>query len=272
MGKRTSLSLIEKQITDRLGEERLNNQDCPMIIIKYNNYRDVIVQFQDEYKAEVHTTYKHFSKGEVKNPYAPSVYDIGMIGNKYATSINKKHTREYLCWRCMLERCYSDLYKNKHRTYENVVCCNEWLLYENFYEWLHSQPNFDKWLNGHRWAIDKDIFIKGNKIYSPETCCLVPSNVNGLFVGCNTERNEFPIGVSYHKATQKYRAEISKYNNGKYISEHIGLYDTAEKAFLAYKKEKESYIKQVAEIEYNKGNITNECYEAMINYEVEITD
>ena len=43
-------------------------------------------------------------------------------------------------------------------------------------------------------------------------------------------------------------------------------------AFLAYKKAKESYIKQVAKEEYDKGNITKTCYEAMINYEVEITD
>jgi uncharacterized membrane protein len=31
-------------------------------------------------------------------------------------------------------------------------------------------------------------------------------------------------------------------------------------------------IKQIAKEEYNKGNITKQCYEAMINYEVEITD
>lgn len=265
-------NLIEKQIIDRLGEERLNNQGCSMIIIKYNNYNDIIVQFQDKYRAEVHTTYKHFSKGEVKNPYTPSVYGVGMIGSKYATSINKKHTREYLCWRCILERCYSDLYKNKYPTYQNAVCCEEWLLYENFYEWLHIQPNFNEWLNGERWAIDKDILIKGNKIYSPDTCCLVPQNVNCLFVKCNAVRRDLPIGVSYHKATQKYRAEISKYNNGKNISEHIGLYDTPEQAFYAYKQVKESYIEQIAQEEYIKRNITKQCYESMTNYKIEIDD
>ncbi len=265
-------SLIEKQMIDRLGEERQNSQYCSMKIIKYNSYNDVVVQFQDKYRAIVHTTYKHFSKGAVKNPYAPSVYEVGMIGNKYITSIDRKHIREYLCWSGVLERCYSDLYKNKHHTYNDVICCDEWLLYENFYEWLHSQENFDKWLNGDRWAIDKDILFKRNKMYSPETCCLVPQNVNGIFVKCNTERRVLPIGVSYHKATQKYRAEISKYNNGKYVSEHIGLYNTIEEAFQAYKKVKEFYIKQVAREEYVKGNITKICYDAMMNYEVEIDD
>lgn len=29
-------------------------------------------------------------------------------------------------------------------------------------------------------ALDKDIFIKGNKVYGPDTCCLVPIRVNAL--------------------------------------------------------------------------------------------
>ena len=270
MGRRTSL--IEKQMIHRLGEEQLNNQCCLMKIVEYNDYRDIVVQFQDKYKAKVHTTYQHFINGKVKNPYIASVYETGMIGSKYPTSINRKHIKEYLCWCCILERCYSNLYKNKYPTYQNAICCEEWLLYENFYEWLHKQPNFEKWSNGERWAIDKDIFIKRNKIYSPDTCCLVPQNVNCLFVKCDAARGNLPIGVTYHEATQKYRVEISKYHNGRSISEHIGLYTTIEEAFLSYKKAKESYIKKVAEEEYANGNITKQCYEAMMKYEVEIDD
>ena len=53
----------------------------------------------------------------------------------------------------------------------------------------------------------------------------------------------------------------------------IGYYSTPEKAFyLGYKPYKENIIKQVAQIEYDNGNITEECYQAMMNYEVEIDD
>ena len=52
----------------------------------------------------------------------------------------------------------------------------------------------------------------------------------------------------------------------------LGYYSTPEKAFQAYKVYKEDIIKQVAEVEYKAGNITEECYQAMIRYEVEIDD
>ena len=43
------------------------------------------------------------------------------------------------------------------------------------------------------------------------------------------------------------------------------------KNFLVYKNKKEFYIKQIAKEEYDNGNITKQCYDAMMKYEVEIT-
>lgn len=239
-----------------------------MKIIKYNNAHDVVVEFQDKYKANIHTEYKHFLSGNVKNPYYTSVFNVGMIGNKYPSFVNGKSTKEHLMWRHMLERCFCDTFKNKHPTYENSSCCEEWLLFENFYEWLHSQENFDKWLNGERWAIDKDILIKGNKIYSPETCCLVPSNVNLLFTKRDTLRSDLPIGV--RKNGNGFQAQwCNPFINKKEFS---STYSTANKAFIKYKYCKENLIKKVAKSEYSNGNITKQCYDAMMCYEVEITD
>jgi len=41
---------------------------------------------------------------------------------------------------------------------------------------------------------------------------------------------------------------------------------------MAYKEYKEKLIKQFAVKNYNLGYITKECYDAMMMYEVEITD
>jgi len=56
------------------------------------------------------------------------------------------------------------------------------------------------------------------------------------------------------------------------IRVHLGVYNIPDEAFLEYKKYKEQVIKRVAEIEYSKKNITEECYNAMLKYEVEISD
>lgn len=239
-----------------------------MKIVEYNNSLDIVIEFQDKYKTKIHSCYHHFLSGNIKNPYYPSVCGIGMIGVKYPSRENGKHTKEYQTWIHMLKRCFNENVKKKQPTYKDIICCEEWLLYENFYEWLHSQENFNKWLNGDGWCIDKDIIVKGNKIYSKETCCLVPNYVNVLFTKRESCRGRLPIGVAEQNG--KYRVECN--NPFEPYIKYLGMYPTPEKAFQVYKKYKEKIIKQVAQLEFNKNNITQKCYEAMINYIVEITD
>ena len=240
-----------------------------MEIVEDNGYKNIVVEFQDEYKTRIKTNYGNFKLGSIKNPYYPSIYGVGITGNKYPISVNCDSVKEYDIWHRILERCVYDKLRAKYPAYNDVECCEEWLLYENFYEWLHSQENFDKWLNGRRWAIDKDILIKRNKVYYPDACCLVPQNVNCLFLKREAERGSYPIGVRY-RDNEGFIAVCSNPFLNK--AEELGSYSTPERAFYAYKVYKEDIIKQVAEVEYDKGNITKACYEAMMNYEVEIDD
>ena len=253
----------------KVNETKLNNQGSFMKIIMCKNKSDVVVEFQDKYKAKVHTTYSNFTKGEVKNPYHPSVFGVGIIGVKYPVSVKCKHTKDYTVWKSMLKRCYDQKTKERNPYYKNIKCCEEWLNFELFCDWLHSQSNYDKWLEGNRWALDKDILIKGNKEYSPYACCLVPQNVNCLFLKREALRGEYPIGVTY-KNNGFTACCNNSFTNKK---EELGIFSTPEKAFyLGYKPYKEDMIKKVAKVEYDIGNITKECYDAMMNYEVEITD
>lgn len=251
-----------------IGETKYNNQGCLMEIVEYNNSTDIVVEFQDKNRTRVKTQYCNFKSGSIKNPYYPSVYGIGITGNKYPRSINCKVTKEYDAWIHILQRSFDDKCKAKQPTYNDVTCCKEWLNYENFYEWLHNQPNFDKWYNGKRWAIDKDILVKGNKIYSPETCCLIPQNVNCLFLKREAERGKYPIGVRY--TDDGFLATCRNPFLNRTVE--LGCYSTPEKAFQVYKKYKEMIIKEVGWTEYKTGNITEKCYRAMIKYKVEIDD
>lgn len=252
----------------KLYEEKINNQGSPMMIVECIGKSNIIVEFQDEHKARVHTNYGNFQRGLVKNPYLPSVYGIGVIGIKYPVSIKSIRTKEYCAWHSLIKRCYDHKTRERQPSYKITSICDEWLLFENFGDWLCSQPNYDKWLNGERWALDKDILVKRNKIYSPETCCLVPQNVNCLFLKRESQRGDYPIGVRY--SSDGFMA--SCHNPFTNRNEIIGYYSTPEKAFIAYKNYKEDIIRRVAEIECSNNNITKECYEAMMCYEVEIDD
>lgn len=258
---------------ERIGLEKYNNQGYVMKIIEYNDFSNIVVEFQDNYKAKVHTGFNCFENGSTKNPYHPTIFGVGITGNKYPLSYidkngKKKRTKEYQTWCDMLRRCYDEKYK--YYTYKDAIVSKEWLLYENFYEWLHSQENFDKWSLLERSAIDKDIICKGNKVYSSKKCCLVPTNINNLFTKSDIARGELPIGVAL--SGKDCNGYIAYYSNGNKERIYLGYYYSADEAFQVYKQYKEKAIKRIAQEEYNEGNITKQCYDAMMKYEVEITD
>ena len=254
-------------ISSRLGETAYNTQGCKMTIIKYNTANDLIVEFENGYKT--HGLYKDFKKGNIKNLYYPSIFGKAYIGKKYPIYDNKKPSKEYRTWFNMLTRCYDPKWKMNYPVYEECECCNEWLNFENFYEWVHNQENFETWKRLNRSALDKDIIIKHNKVYSPSTCLLVPCNINVLFTRNEKNRGKYPIGVTLHEETGLYKAYCS---DGCKRTEHLGLYNTPKEAFETYKRYKEQLIKDIAQKSYKNQEISQRCYEAMNKYIVEITD
>ena len=190
---------------------------------------------------------------------------IGSIGKGEYNSI--KDSKAYMVWKGMLDRCYNEKYRNKYRTYIDCEVCEEWLCFQNFAEWFYE--NYYE-IEGEEIHLDKDILMKGNKMYSPDTCIFVPKRINSLFTKCDRARGSLPVGVRYRRDTNKFRVECSTQKNGVKHRVSLGQYDTVEEAFEVYKQFKENYIKEVAE-EY-KNKIPVKLYEALIDYEVEITD
>ena len=213
-------------------------------------------------------------------PNGHLIYGIGFFNGKYPITIAPgKRSKENETWRGMLKRCYEPAYQDREPTYVGCSVCEEWYCYDAFYEWITTQENYEKWKEGGRgWCLDKDISIKGNKIYSPDTCFLVPRNVNNLFTNRRLYRGEFPIGVSYSDKINKFLVycmnpfqEKSKKALKKHAS-YVGTYNTKEEAFHAYKTYKENIIVRVAKEEFEKENITKECYLAMLEYKIDISD
>ena len=130
-------------------------------------------------------------KGEVKDHYSPSVFGVGILGNKYPSSEYGVHTKEYGLWQHMLERCYSDTYKKKKPTYEGCEVGDNFKSYEYFHEWCNKQIGFDNDGNGNPFHLDKDLLTKGNKVYSENTSVFIPKEINSLLVKREASRGEY---------------------------------------------------------------------------------
>ena len=263
-----------KQREERLGEINISNEGYEMKIVEYNGYMDIIVEFQDKYKAKVHTRYQDFKRGGIKNPYHPCVLGLGYYGQGKYRSRGKdgKKTKAYDYWHGMLQRNYDPYLLNKYPTYRDCYICEEWLCFQNFAEWFYR--NYYE-IEEQRMCLDKDILCKGNKIYSPKTCVFVPERINCLFIKKDANRGEYPIGVGLCKKTPKNGRKIDVLQVGCSTLEgikHLGYFPLNRpfQAFTCYKNFKENYIKQIAD-EY-KDLIPKKLYEALYKYEVEIND
>ena len=231
-------------------------------VLKYNNNRNVEIQFLNTgYETSVELV--QVKRGNVKDRYLPSVCGLGILGNKYPSTINGVNTKEYTLWKTMLQRCYSTTLKKKYQTYEGCEVSENFLHYEYFYEWCNQQIGF----GNKGFDLDKDLLVKGNNIYSEHSCVFLPTEVNKVLIKSDKIRGEHIIGVYWDKTNKAFKAQVSK-NKGK--QECLGYFKTEIEAFNTYKTAKESFIKEQAE--KWKGQIDERAYEALMNYTVEITD
>ena len=253
---------------DRIGEEGYNSFGSKMIIKEYRSCMDINVYFPEYNWTAEHVQYNKFKNGNIKCPYEPRYYGVGFLGEgKYKVRENGKINPWFKIWYHMLERCYDPKVQEKYPTYKGCIVEEYLLNFQNMCKWL--EENYYE-IPGEQMCLDKDILYKGNKIYSRNTCIFVPQRINTLFVKCDKNRGENPIGV-HPRESGNYQA-ICCDGYGKNIP--LGTYTTKEQAFNVYKKYKEKVIEEVANS--YEGRIPEPYYSklktAMYNYEVEIDD
>lgn len=228
-------------------------------VLKYNSTNDVEIEFIiTGYKTSV--ALSNLKKGSVKDPYFPNIYGVGFIGvGDYSSRVNGTQPTSYKRWKEMLNRCYNincSAYKNYGA--EGVIVCDEWHNYQSFAKWYKENCPDNKF------AIDKDILCKGNKVYCPEYCCFVPKDINTALTGRRHDRGNYPIGVR-----EKNGVLIAQINYmGKKV--HLGTFNTVEEAFEVYRKAKEKCLREYAEL--YKDVISPQVYNALYHYNIEITD
>jgi len=171
-----------------------------------------------------------------------------------------KQSAGYITWKHMIERCYDPEYRARFPTYNDCEVSEEFKSFQRFMKWATKQKGFGE----NKVALDKDLLVKGNKLYSSSTCVFVPREINVLLTKADAKRGKHPIGVSLNQG--RYMATLCYYGKNK----NLGRYPTPELAFEAYKLAKEAHIRILAE-KY-KDVLDNRAYVALQCYQVNITD
>ncbi len=169
------------------------------------------------------------------------LYGVGVNDADYPTTrsevLGGKYTQVWVCpyydrWKGMLKRCYSVKFKQKNTTYNDVVCCDEWLIFSNFKSWMETQDWEGK-------ELDKDLLSGQTKIYSPNTCCFLNKEENSFIkIQGRKSENKLPIGVERKRGKDIFQAKISIFHNGKGSLVNLGTYPTAMEAHRAWQAAK----------------------------------
>lgn len=134
----------------------------------------------------------NINKGSVKDDMHPSVVGVGFLGvGPYKARGDGVAREAYTAWSGMLRRCYSHEFIKKYPTYSGCSVVVEWHNFQVFAEWYFSNHPTD----GKDYHLDKDIKVKGNKIYSPETCLFVSLEDNVSHAHAKSYEIVSPLGV-----------------------------------------------------------------------------
>jgi ATP-dependent exoDNAse (exonuclease V) beta subunit len=224
---------------------------------------------------ETTTRLCHILSGQIKDKLLPSVVGVGIVGDE-DISHNGKLTREYVVWKSMLLRCYDKEVKIKQPTYTECETSENFKHLEFFNKWCNTQVGFNS-VDDHSkpFVLDKDVLIKGNKLYSEDTCCFVPSEVNVALTRAKNNMiifkkvkssvfdilNMKPVQIGTIIESQnisKIHKEIEKIS---YIPLDLG---TQEKQISKEKEYEEDYLKA----KYF-GIATHYCLEMMDDFKID---
>lgn len=220
-----------------------SNSYGKFIVTRFKNSKEVFIRFLNTgYTSTI--TAQCIRKGAARDPYFPSAYGVGYIGEGNYNSVYYRKgktykTKAYTTWLSRLSACYNPK-NNRSHNYQSAEIHPDWHNFQNFAKWYYTQVR----LYGKNGSVDKDLLFLGNTLYSEHTCSYIPNSINCLFVG-NT--GSMINGASYSKSTGKWVAQLQEgllNSKGKRAVTRLGKFDTKDEAVGAYIKAKVYKIKQ----------------------------
>lgn len=221
-----------------VGNRFKTNEGYAIEVIEKLDDGNRIIIFLDDYGYEKEVNYVNIKCGKIKNPYHKSVYGIGYLGGNEIDGVAKE------IWKSMMQRAYNPKFHEKQPTYKEVEVDERWHNCQVFVEDIEKMPGYSMFdENGRVYQLDKDILVKGNKVYSKDTCVFVPCAINSFMINNRSDKGDLPTGVCWDKQNNKYISQIKI--NGK--KKHLGSFTNVEDARAIYVAERNKYASYLAE-------------------------
>lgn len=240
-----------------VGQVRNTNEGGNFTVIEFHSATNVIIRHNDEHGHVAKVSSCQVRNGNIRNPFYPTLYGVAYMGvGKHKARIKGKIVKHYSIWTSAVCRCYCPVRLEKTPSYSGCTLSKEFLCYQNFAEWYTSHESY-----GLGYDLDKDLLVKGNKVYSAETCTMLPKELNLAIKDKFSKNSDLPTGVLINKIGG-YTAGLKRGLKGY----HLGTFNTVEEASAAYVVAKEAYVKDVA-LEW-KDKIEPRAFEALMNWTV----
>lgn len=242
-----------------VGDVLSTNSGVEVKLIDIKTQGRVRIQWQDEHMFEDDVHIANLSTGRIQNPFERTVFGVGYLGYS-----RRRGTRnvEYSTWNSIFRRCYDEEYQSIKPTYVECTVDEKWHHLYDFILWSREAVGW----NLADYQMDKDLLYKGNKVYGPDTCVMLPRKLNMLIVNKLGGRGELPLGVHWDTTQEVYVGQYREVS-GRCKSKR---FENPDDAFIYYKTNKERVVKEAAEI--YKGQIDPRAYDALMSWEISIND
>lgn len=210
-----------------------------VVVINNDNRKRLQVCFI-EYPYNATVSYDNLQIGVLKNPMRPKVCGVGYIGvGPYRSCVNRVYTKSYMTWRNMLQRVYRPFSNEWERQYAGTSVHPHWHNFQNFAPWYHDQIDRFGTVD-FIWDLDKDLLKPGNREYGPENSCMLPKQVNVLFVDHAFARGDLPMGVMRNGTG--FTPSLGSFGKNR----KLGTFRTVREAQIVYWKYKIEAIQLTA--------------------------